>query len=89
MSERTIVMTDEGLDSLRTGIITVRASDNTGRPVVLFPQQAWPSERRPAPVPSVVLSAADLDLIEQQPEGLVVADVTRTTGWTIRMEAAR
>lgn len=36
----------------------------------------------------IVLSDADLDLIEQ-PEGLVVADTTGLTGWTVRVEAAR
>jgi hypothetical protein len=36
----------------------------------------------------VVLSEADLDVIEQHPEGLVVADVTRATGWTVQVAAA-
>ena len=37
----------------------------------------------------VLLSDAELDLIEAQPEkGLGVADVARTTGWTIRLEAS-
>jgi hypothetical protein len=90
VSERTITMTDEGLDSLRTGIITVRAEDSEGRPVVLFPRGAWfPDRSAPNLSLSAVLSFADMDLIESEPEGLVVADVTGTTGWAIRMDRFR
>jgi hypothetical protein len=33
----------------------------------------------------IVLSPADLDLIERQPGGLVVADEIGTTDWTVRV----
>lgn len=86
MTDRTILLTAEGLDSLRTGIITVRASDSDGRPVVLFPQQVWESATSRADDPVVVLSADDLEAIERQPDGLPCPDATGATGWTVRLD---
>ncbi len=88
MTERTITMTAEGLDSLRTGIITVRATDNTGQPVVLFPQAAWESPMSRPSGPIAVLSNDDLDLIEKEPEGLVVVAVGLALSWRIAMAVA-
>lgn len=84
MSERTITLSGFALLSLRRpGEIVV--TDNGGQLVAICPDgvaSEATDELR------VSLSAADLDLIES-PEGLIVADVTRTTGWRIFTEAAR
>jgi hypothetical protein len=85
MSAHTITLFRAAFDKLREGRATVALADSAGQRVFLFTKRVWPSDRPPAPQPSVVLTDADLDLIEQEPEGLVVADTERTTGWTIRM----
>lgn len=86
MSDRTITLFRAAFDKLREGRATVSLPDSEGQRVFLFSKRVWPSGRIPAPQPSVVLSDADLDLIERESEGLVVADAARTTGWTVRME---
>ncbi|MGX6604835.1 hypothetical protein ACWKSP_22305 [Micromonosporaceae bacterium Da 78-11] len=91
MSERTITMTADGLDSLRTGIITVRVNDSSGRSVVLFPQEVWDSSASRPDDLAVVLSHADLDEIEQEPDGLLVLKLpfgAEDSSYLIRMEAA-
>lgn len=85
MSERTITLPRAAFDKLREGRTTVALPDSNGQRVFFFTKSVWPSERVPAPQPSVVLSAANLDLIEQQPEGMVVADTTGATGWAVRV----
>jgi hypothetical protein len=79
-----IVLPRVAFDKLCEGRSTIRVADSGGRRVALFPKRVWPSTRVPALQPSVVLSTTDLDLIEA-PEGLIVADDTRTAGWTIRV----
>jgi hypothetical protein len=85
VSERTITLPRVAFNKLRENRATVALADSEGQRVFLFTKQVWPSDRHPGPQPSVILSPTDLDLINQ-PEGLVVADVTHTTGWTIRVE---
>ena len=82
MSGRTIALTPSDVWVIRRGHMTA-VEDSTGQivDVAMFPLPANGDVR-------VTLSAGDLDLIERQPEGLVVADTARSTGWTIRMEAA-
>jgi hypothetical protein len=89
VSERTITLPRVAFDRLRESRATFALADSEGQRVFLFTKIVWPSDRHPGPQPSVVLSPADLDLIEQQPEGLVVADTTGTTGWTMRMEVTQ
>lgn len=85
MSARTITLPRVALDKLFEGRSTVRLADSEGQLVALFPQQVWPSARVPALQPSLVLSSADLDVIEQDPVGLVCAPTDGTTGWTVRV----
>lgn len=57
--------------------------DNTGREVLLRTPGSDPFDVYDGAL-VVDLSATDLDLIES-PEGLIVADTNRTTGWTVRV----
>jgi hypothetical protein len=82
---RTITLSRAAFHTIRRGRSTVRVADSEGQRVALFSQQVWPSTRVPALQPSVVLSRADLDLIDQQPEGLVCAATAGGAGWTIRL----
>lgn len=88
MSERTITLSADQVAALRSKGQAFADPGEIGDMVRLIRDG---SGYGPLPGASneIVLSDADVDLIEQQPEGLVVADVTRTTGWTIRVEAAR
>jgi hypothetical protein len=83
MSDRTITLPRAKFDRLREGK-HVWWDDNTGREVLLHMQGARPGDVYDG-APVAELTSADLDLIERQPEGLGVADTTRTTGWTIRV----
>jgi hypothetical protein len=88
VSERTITLTTGQLADLRGKGQTYDRSSTPGDIVRLLRDS---SGYRPLPgaTNQIVLSNADLDLIEQQPEGLVVADTTGTTGWTMRMEVTQ
>jgi hypothetical protein len=86
MSELTITLTRALFERLRTGQ-HIWWDDNTGREVLVRVEGAEPTDAYDGAA-MAELSPADLDLIEA-PDGLIVADVTGTTGWRIRMEAAR
>nr|WP_221374461.1 hypothetical protein [Actinoplanes polyasparticus] len=86
MSERTITLTSEQMTVLRNGGHTF--DRGLGHSVRLV-AAGGPYSPLPGSDAEVVLSAADLDLIEGRPEGLVVANTLRTTDWTVRMEATR
>lgn len=86
MSEHAITLTRDHVGLLRIGI-DVAVDDDAGRMVRLYPWSG--TQPRLGDALRVELSTADLDLIESQPEGLVVADETRTTGWAVRAEAQR
>lgn len=80
MSELTITLTRAKLEWLRAGK-HIWWDDNTGREVLLRMEGADPGEVYDGAA-MAELSSADLDLIES-PEGLIVADVTGTTGWRV------
>jgi hypothetical protein len=87
VSERTITLRPAHLARLRAGK-HIWWDDSTNREVLLrMDGSDMPESYDEALV--AVLTVGDLDLIAGRPEGLVVADVTRTIGWTIRTEAAR
>jgi hypothetical protein len=69
VSARIITLPRAAFDKLREGRTTIRLADSEGQRVAVFPQRVWPSARVPALQPSVVLSPADLDLIERDPVG--------------------
>lgn len=78
-----IVLAVAQVDTIRAGD-SVNVIDSTGRWVRLYP---WASQvARRGDRLYVDLSAADLDLIVREPEGLVVADAMRSTGWTVRTD---
>lgn len=80
MSAQTITLTGFALNALRHGREVVVA-DSGGQPVAVRAEGAGQEEWSG---PEVELSRADLDLIES-PDGLVVADTTGTTGWTVQV----
>ncbi len=88
MTAPTITLFRAAFDALREGRHTVSLPDSDGTRVFLFTRRVWPSERPLAPQPSVVLSQADLDLIEKDPEGLAVTDSTLTTTWRVKLAAS-
>lgn len=83
MAARTIILTDWQVADLRKeGAVAVIDCDE--RPVTIYVPGAI---ARPdfAGHPLLPLSAIDLHLIEQDPEGMVAADETGTTGWLVRV----
>nr|WP_221374465.1 hypothetical protein [Actinoplanes polyasparticus] len=86
MSAPTITLFRAAFDKLREGRATVALPDSEGRRVFLFTKRVWSSDRIPAPQPSVVLSDADLDAIEREPQGVPVTDAASTGSWRIRLE---
>lgn len=88
MSKRTITLTTAQLADLRGKGQTY--DDNGGiEDIVRLLRDGSGYSPLPGATNQIVLTDADLDLIEREPEGLVVADTTGTTGWTVRMEAAQ
>ncbi len=79
-----IVLTAADIDTLRNNV-EVDVVDGRGRLVTLYP---WASTRERTAGVYANLSVADLTLIEKEPEGLRVADSTRSTGWLIRHAGA-
>lgn len=57
--------------------------DDTNREVLLYVEGHRPDDVYQGAL-AVELSPADLDLIDS-PDGLTVADETRTTGWLVRV----
>ncbi len=88
MTDHTILLTADGLDSLRTGVHTIGTVDSHGRRVCLFPLAVWDSPASRPLTLIAVLTPRHLDLIELDPEGVTVDDTTRTTGWQIRLGAS-
>jgi hypothetical protein len=86
MSELTITLTRALFERLRTGQ-HIWWDDNTGREVLVRMEGGDPNYVYNGATVAA-LTSGDLDLIES-PDGLIVADVTGTTGWRIRMEASR
>lgn len=87
MTARTITLFRAAFDQLREGRATVSLPDSEGQRVFLFTKRVWPSDRIPAPQPSVVLTSADLAAIEAEPTGVAVTDAALTGSWTIRLGA--
>lgn len=84
MSERTIILTSGQLADLRG---RGQTHDDSGgiEDVVRLLRDGSGYRPLPGATNQIVLSAADLDLIEQEPEGLAVADTTGRTNWTVRV----
>ena len=80
---RTIILTADKLAALRGKGQTYDHASTPGEMVRLLRDG---SGYGPLPVAAnqIVLSDADLDLIEQGTEGVVVADTSGATGWTVR-----
>lgn len=82
-----LTLTSAQVERLRTvGDTAVRAGNTMVR--VLRDGSGYSpliaGDGRPCP-DQLVLSTTDLDVIEREPDGLVCADATRTTGWTVRV----
>lgn len=85
MSVRTITLPSKHQQALRDGK-HCWWDDSDGREVLLHMAGARPADVYDDAL-VVELYPSDLDLIES-PEGLGVADVTRSTGWTVRLAEA-